>query len=124
MTTAEARERIKKEFMDGFYEWLKDEAEMPDMEYGRKYGYGKGENPHKDDLKGLQVYTKYFGFSGYGRKLEDAGYDMKAIWELKNEGFLSYTFYSNWQARQRKMQDWFYISQRTAKEIYKEAHSA
>ena len=109
MTTAETRKRISEEFMNGFYQWLKDEAEMPETEYGRKYGYGKGENLHKDNLKGLQVYAKYFGFAGYGKNLKAAGYDMNAIWKLKQEGFLSYTFYSNSRARSMNEQDWYYI---------------
>ena len=110
--------------MERFYEWLKDEAEMPEKEYGRKYGYGKSEIPHKDNLKGLTVFTKYFGFAGYGKDLKKAGYEMNEIWQLKQEGFLSYTFYSNYTARSLKEQDWYYISQRVAREIYKETKEA
>lgn len=120
MTTAEAKAMIKKEFMDGFFEWLKDEAEMPDREYSRKYGYGKGEKVHKDNLAGVKTYQKYFFQGRYRNGWIKAGYDMAAIYALHDEGFLSYEYYSNWQARQLGRTEFFYISQKTAAAIYKE----
>ena len=124
MTTAEAKVRIMKEFMDGFYEWLRDEAEMPANEYGRKYGWGKGEKLHKDNLAGIKTYQKYFAQGRYRNEWIRAGYDIAAINDLHEEGFLSYTYYSNWQARQQGRTDFYYISQKTAVAIYKEYKAA
>lgn len=120
MTTTEARARISEEFMSRFHEWLDDYAEMPDMEYGRKYGWAK--NPEveaKNDMKSLIRFQKYI-FSGlWDYQWVKLGYEQRTLWELKKEGFLSYQMYSNWEARATGKTDFYYISQKTAKEIYK-----
>ena len=124
MTTQEARQTIAREFIEGYYEWLKDEQEMTKYEYGRKYGWGKAAEPHNDSYKSFTVYIDYmFGgrfLPGWVRQ----GYDSKVIWGLKDEGFLSYKFYSNSDARMRNQMDWFYINRKTAKAIYNEARKA
>ena len=116
MTIAEAREAIKKEFMDGYYEWLKDEAEMPEDEYGRKYGWGKGET-HKDNFDSVKVYMEYFFAGRYLPGWERAGYSKEVIRELHSEGFLSYKWYQSYQARIRGKSDFYYISQKVARAI-------
>lgn len=121
MTTTEAREAIKKEFMDGFYEWLKDEAEMPDDEYGRKYGWGKGTTKHKDNFDGVKVYMEYVFAGRYLPGWERAGYSREVIYELHREGFLSYKWYQSYQARIRGKSDWYFISQKVARQIYKDS---
>ena len=120
MTTAEAREAIKKEFMDGFYEWLKDEAEMPEEEYGRKYGWGKGAELHKDNFDSVKVYMEYIFAGRYLPGWERAGYSKEIIWELHHDGFLSYKWYQSYQARIRGKSDFYYINQKVARQIYKE----
>ena len=124
MTTAEAKEMIKKELMDGFHEWLRDEQEMPDFEYGKKYGWGKGAVAHKDNFKSLNVYMEYQFGGRYLPGWVKAGYDKETIWALYHEGFLSYKNYSNWNARARGMTDWFFITQKVAREIYREYKAA
>ena len=99
MTTAEAREKIKKEWIDGFYEWLDDEANMEDMEFGKKYGWLKGQTRHKDNWEGAKKYLQYFFAGRYLPNWEKAGYERRAIWGLYEEGWLSYTLYSNSRAR-------------------------
>lgn len=120
MTMEEAKAKIKAEFMDGFYEWLKDEREMSEDTYGRKYGYGKGEVLHDDSWESLKVYREYFFGGRYLPGWERAGYTREVIRQLKGDGFLSYKEYSNWNARMRGKTDWYFISLKTAKAIYKE----
>lgn len=120
MTTAEARAKISEEFMSKFYEWLKDYEEMPYRDYGWKYGWQK--NPEveaKDNIKSLVRFQKYIFSGRWEPEWVRAGYDRNTIWELHREGFLSYQMYSNWNARATGKTDFYYISQKTAKEIYK-----
>ena len=124
MTTAEAKEAIKKEFMDGFYEWLKDEAELPEEEYGRKYGWGKGTIQHEDNFNSVKVYMEYVFAGRYLPGWERAGYSRECIWELHHEGFLSHKWFQSYQARIRGKSDFFYISQKVARAIYKERKAA
>ena len=123
MTANEAKKMISEEFMNGFYEWLKDEAEMTDEEFGRKYGWGRVK-VHKDNLKGLYVYREYFFTGRYVPGWKKAGYDMNAIWELKNEGWLSYMRYWSSRAKMLGEDEFYYISKNTAREIYKAAKAA
>lgn len=123
MTAKDAKKMISEEFMNGFYEWLKDESEMTDEEFGRKYGWGRV-NVHKDNLKGLYVYREYVFTGRYAPGWKKAGYDINAIWELKNEGWLSYTHYWSPRARALGREDFYYISKNTAREIYKAAKAA
>ena len=120
MTTNESKEMICKEFMDKYREWLSDYADLNDHDYGWKYGWQKNPNiQHKDNLKAVTYFQKYI-FSG--RWLPDwvkVGYDKSAIWELHNEGFLSYSYWSNWQARATGHTDFYYLSQKSAREIWK-----
>lgn len=120
MTTTEARAKISEEFMSRYFEWLKDYEEMADMDYGRKYGWQR--NPEieaKDNMKSLIRFQKYMFSGRWLQEWEKAGYDRKTIWDLNREGFLSYQMYSNWNARASGRTDFYYISQKTAKEIYK-----
>ena len=118
MTTQEAKERITQEFIDGFVEWLKDEAEMSDFDYGRKYGWGKGAVRHTDNFDGFKVYMDYFFTGRYLPGWVRQGYEEEAIWGLYHEGFLSYKNYSNWDARMRNQTQWFYIGRKTARAIF------
>ena len=114
MTKEEARARIESEFIGGFYEWLKDEKELPEMEFAKKYGWmrrGEHAKTHKDNLAGVAVYQKYFHRMRRNEDFTAAGYDIRAIWELARDGFLSET--------QRNWKSCFFISQKTAKEILK-----
>lgn len=122
MTTTEAKAKICEEFLTRFYEWLDDYAEMPDKEYGRKYGWQK--NPEieaTDNIKSLVRFQKYIFQGRYTPEWEKAGYPREIIWQLSRDGFLSNQEYSNWNARATGRTSFYYISQKTAKQIYKEA---
>lgn len=123
MTAQEARQAITREFINGFHEWLKDEKEMPDSEYGRKYGWGKGTVLHTDNYKSFTVYIDNFFGGRYLPGWVRQGYDREVIWELQREGFLSYKSYTNWDARMRGLTDWFYINRRTAWAIYNKSRT-
>lgn len=125
MTSAEAKEMIKKEFIETYHEWLKDEREMPDDDYGRKYGWLKSpDGPHKDNFESVKVFMEYVFCGRYLPGWERAGFDKEVIWSLNKEGFLSYKWYQSYQARIRGKSDFYYISQKTARVIYKESKVA
>ena len=124
MTTQEARQKITKEIIDGYREWLKHEKEMSEYEYGRKYGWGKSAEPHADCYKSFTVYIDYIFGGRFLPGWVKQGYESHSIWQLKDEGFLSYKLYSNWDARMRGKADWFYINRKTAKAIYNETKRA
>ena len=123
MTTAEAKEKICREFLDIYREWFADRTALSDMEYGKKYGWQKSERlmSLKDNLQAVTFFQQYIFTGRWLPAWEKAGYDRNSIWELSREGFLSYKYYSNWQARASGRTDFYYISQKTAKEIYKAA---
>ena len=121
MTAAEAKERIKEEFIRRYYEWLDDEQNLSDHDYGWKYGWLKCETLHKDNQKSVLAFQKYI-FSAYRSAVawEKEGYTRQDIWQLAREGFLSEQErkeYGVWRT-------YYFISQRIAKEIYKEAKAA
>lgn len=118
----QAMDRIKKEFMDGYTEWLSDVNNLPDMEYGKKWGMWKTERtPRKDNLKAVECFQRYWGVSRFPKGWEKAGYDMKDIWELRRDGFLSLQEFCGSRARQMGQSELYFVSQKVAKEIYKEA---
>lgn len=119
MTTLEAKESICKEFISRYYEWLKDVEEMPEREYGEKYCWGKPQNVTKDNMEAVKFFQKYMFAGRFLPAWEKAGYDKQTIWQLHRDGFLSYDYNSSWQARMMGKQDFYYISQARAKEIYK-----
>lgn len=118
MTLPEAKEKISRELMEGFHDYLRDWDDLPNDEYGRKYGWGKGTVRPKDTFESLKSYMDLiFG----GRWLPGwvkAGYPREVIIELHHEKWLSYQEYSNWRARHTGHTDWYYIPQRTAREIW------
>lgn len=119
----DAKQMIKKEFMDRYYQWLEDYKSLPDDDYGWKYGWQKNHNKPimKDNQQSVVIFQKYI-FSG--RWMPDwvkAGYNSSDLWKLRDDGFLSAQYY--WGSGRRNG-DWVYISQRVAKEIYKEFKGA
>lgn len=117
MTAAEAQERIKEEFIRRYYEWLDDERNLSDHDYGWKYGWLKGPEPHRDNQKSVMVFQSYM-FCAYRRAedWEDQGIPRQLIWQLVREGFLSEEL--------KKRTTYYFISQRTAKALYKESKTA
>ena len=116
----EARERISKEFIENYYIWLTDRNTLDVKSFGKKYGCEYTERtPSKDSIKAVVSFQKYIFAGRYINAWEQAGYDKHAIWELHSEGFLSLDQDNSWQAHQLGKVDFYYISQKTAKEIYK-----
>ena len=120
MTTTEAKEKISLELMDSFREWLRDWDDMTDAEFGTKYNFGKGKVKTKYNFEGLKHFMDYeFG----GRWLQHwvkEGYPREVIWALHREAWLSLQEYSNWNARATGRTAFYYISQRIAREIWKQ----
>ena len=118
----EARERISNEFMDRYRQWLKDYIELNDHDYGWKYGWQKNKNKPvlKDCIKTLMTFQQYIFSGRYLPDWEKSGYDRHVIWQLYHDRFLSNKEYSNWQARSTGRTSLYFISQATAKAIYKE----
>ncbi len=113
MTVTETKMMIKAEFIKTYYEWLKDLKEMSDKDYGFKYGWAKSQKEFKDNQQTMLTFTKYiFNAFRTDKQWEEAGYEKQIIWQLTREGFLSET--------SRKWKTFRYISQATAKQIYKE----
>ena len=124
----EARNSIKAEFINRYYEFLEDVPNGGTMEFGRKYGILLTEdgikNHSKDTMKNLLWYQQNIFSGRWLPKWVEAGYSKHVIWDLSNEGFLSYQMYSNHMARATGRTDWYYISQRVARDIYKEHKAA
>lgn len=113
MTASEAKQRIKEEFMQKYYEWLNDYVNLSNHDYGWKYGWQKNGKQYKDNQSSVIVFVKYM-FSAFRTddEWEKAGYEREVIHQLNREGFLSDTT--------RRWVRYRYISQATAKQIYKE----
>lgn len=118
----DTKTRIKQEFMDRYAQWLSDRFDLNDHDYGWKYGWQKSEKllNLKDNLQAVIFFQKYIFSGRYLPAWEKEGYDRKEIWRLSREGFLSNKEYSDWEARATGRTSFYYISQNTAKMIYKE----
>lgn len=125
MTREEAIKKIEQEFIDRFYEFINDVNTMEDgnRDFGMKYGYHLNDAMRKEHGKNTQGNLLWFQTHIYsGRWLPDwikAGFEIETICELSRSGFLSHNYYCNWNARATGHTNFYYISQATAKEIYK-----
>ena len=126
MTIEEARKKIEQEFIDRYYQFLEDmRATKPDdREFGKKYGFffvdPERVKKFSKDNQATLLYFQTNVFNGrWAQKWNAEGIDNSTLWSLKQSGFLSYSYYSNWNARATGRQEFYYISQATAKEIYK-----
>lgn len=118
MNIQEAMTQIAKEFISKYTEWLNDHnnADMSDREYGRKYGWGKFEEPVKDTQKTMLWFLGHIFHGKYLHQWKADGIDP---FELYRCGFLSYDCCTSHKARILGKTDFFYINQAKAKEIYK-----
>ena len=92
MTTAEAKEMIGRELMDSFIEWLRDYDEMPDSEFGQKYGWGKGNAKPKMNFEGLKEFMDLiFGADGYAVEYKKSYYINAELRVYDNAGTYSKT---------------------------------
>lgn len=119
MTVAEAKERITTEFIEAFYEWL-DDLKLPIDEYWKK-GYTSRPREDvvvKDNLQGIVRFQKNIFCGRWLKHWKEFGFTYYILTELEKEGFLSHQQY--WNRYKHPDTDFFYISQKTAKAIYKE----
>lgn len=118
----DAKAKISNEFIDRYHTWLKDYDELSDHDYGWKYGWTKSKSMPvaKDCMKSVMMFQKYIFSGRWLPDWEKAGFDRKVIWQLYRDKFLSNTEYSNSHARATGHTSWYFISQATAKAIYKE----
>lgn len=130
MTGLEAKKAISKEFMEKYYEFVEDVRTKPenDRDFAWKYGYVLTANIKdrfgKDNQTNLVFFQKYIFSGRWLPEWEKIGYAKEIIWQLHRDGFLSYQMYSNWNARASGKTNFYYISQKTAIEIYKDYKTA
>lgn len=110
---------VAEEMVQKFREWLDDYTKMSDREYGRKYGWGRTDKQYTFNKESFMVFHKYFFNGRYIQGWLKAGYTPESIYALHLEKFLSYKYYSNWSAKQTGHSEWYYISKRTAGQIWK-----
>lgn len=130
MTKQEAREKISAEFISRYDEFRSD-AKASGTEwnvFGKKYGiyFSSQEvanSRSKDTLKNLNWFQQNIFNGHWIQDWEKAGFDRRVIYQLHQDGFLSYNYWSNWHARATGHTDFYYISQKVAKEIYNEHKS-
>jgi len=117
----EAKLKIAKEFIGKYTEWLGDynNPELPDKEYGKKYGWGRGALEMKDTQKSMLWFQSHIFSGKYIWQWKKDGIELQTLVGLHRDGFLSYDFYSSHRARMLGKTDFYYISQNKAKEIYK-----
>ena len=116
MTIQDAKEAIKKEFIERYNQWLSDRTELSDQEYGKKYGWQKSERlmSLKDNLTAVAFFQKYIFCGKTVDGWERSGIDKKAIWALAGQdGWLSVN-----EGHYRRP-TYYYITQQRAKEIWK-----
>lgn len=113
---AGAVETIKAEFMARYEEWLNDLRNLNDHDFGWKYGWQRSERTRnlKDNLTAVAIFQQYFYPMRTYEKLEkDVNVPRQIIWALARDGWISES------TRDRKA--YYFISQKRAKEIWKEA---
>lgn len=120
MTTIEAREKISLELIQAFREWLDDYKNLPDREFSKKYAFGKGFTEKKYNFACLKVFMEYEFCGRWLQGWVKEGYPREIIWKLHREKFLSLDEYSNWEARHTGRTSFYYVSQRVAREIWKQ----
>ena len=122
----DAKKSISEEFVSRFYEFADDAVAFgTTTEFGRKYGiYFRDEAKAAQRAKPTLANIAWFQQNIYcGRNLpawEKAGYPKQMIWMLHKIGFLSEQYNSGWQARVTGTGSFYYISQATAKEIFRQ----
>lgn len=121
MTKEEARAEIQREFMERYDQWMVDRFELDDHDYGWKYGWTKSEKlmTLKDSIKAVTMFQKYIFSGRYLPKWEAKGFERRVLWDLVKDGWLSEDVAWSSQAIREGKENWIYISQRTAKEIWR-----
>lgn len=123
-----AKEAIGKEFLQRFDEFLHDVPNGESRDFGKKYGFTltqEGIEEHKKDtIKNLMWFQSRVFSGRYLPDWERQGFNRYVIWDLANQGFLSNQEFSNYQARATGRTSFYYISQKVAKELYKDAKRA
>ena len=127
---AETKSKICDEFIGRFHEFISDvtnliSGEMTEFNFGKKYGFTFrtpeiAKKHIKENLTNIAFFQKNVFCGKYTKGWENSGYNIRVVWKLKDEGFLSYDYNYSSRARADGKTDFFYISQETAKKIFKE----
>ena len=128
MTLEEAKKKISEEFMQRYYQFINDLTEMENLDFGRKYGFwipDEFKDKHLKDNQSNIIYFQKNVFSGRWLPIwEKEGFNWSEhLLPMIREGFLSQQQYSNYMARATGKTCFIFISQKTAKDIYKQFKS-
>ena len=77
------------------------------------YGYEKGSFEWFKELS-----KRYFG-GGYFYHFEADGITRQQLKEAQEQGFIKYSYYSNWQARQLNQTEYWCLTNKGLKALYK-----
>ena len=88
MTLNEAKERISRELMNGFVEWIRDWDALPDYDFGRKYYYGKRKVKPKFNFESLKNYMSDEFNGMWLPHWVKEGYPREIIYQLHREAWL------------------------------------
>lgn len=126
----ETKKRITYEFISRFYEFIEDvkkyiSSEFDQKDFGWKYGWvfnsiETAEKHTKETLSNIAFFQKKVYCGKWSFKWENDGYNLRVIWKLAESGFLSHDQYYNNNARVSGKTDFYYISQATAKQLFRE----
>lgn len=104
-----------------YIEYHNDVENLSDRDFGKKWGYGK---PSSDFLSNKGKYSyfanwcNHFVVGNYDYMWKKLGlYD--DIKRNQQSGYVSYQYYSNWQARQLGQQNYYWVNKKGQKIIYK-----
>ena len=115
MTTAEAKDMISREFIGKFKAFLMDWDELEDREFGRKYGFLRGEKKPRYTFDGLKSFMRHVYAGRTQKGWVAAGYEKKVIWMLRSEKWLS-----DYETKENGFRETvYYITQDTAREIWR-----
>lgn len=119
MNKEEAKAKITAEFITRYNQWLEDKDNLPEIDYARKYPtYSERIRTLKDNFTAVAYFQSNVYNGKWKYQWVNEGYDFSDLMQLVREGFLSITEYTNRYKHPDTAR--FYLSQKTAKEIWKQ----
>lgn len=99
--------------------------------YKNQYEQAKGSRWFDEDSKYIEkkysrgsfewfkaMSKRYFG-GGFLHRYTDAGITARQLREAKENGYIKYVYDSSWKARQLKQQDWYGLTIKGLRTLYK-----
>lgn len=74
----------------------------------------------KGSLRYITIWFDYVCGGTYDYRLKEAGITPEQIKDARDKGFLGYRYYSNWEARMRGNTNYYFITRKGIKELYKQ----